>query len=222
MNKNQKLKTILTIITTVIVTGCSTKEISQQEADRRFLKKYNKPIKTKNKATKNKEDACIIVKKNPDWLKAMYRTQLVYNIPISTQLAFVKHESNFKRKARPLNKNRKSIFDKKYASTAYGYAQALDGTWKEYQTTFNNKRLKRTNYGHSVDFIGWYNNRHIKAGMNPNNISHLYLAYHEGLGGYRKKTYNKKPWLVNYSKAVEMSAQKYHRQLNLCKPEIKY
>lgn len=218
----KKMSFIAIISVVAIISGCSSTPKTQQQLDTAFLKKNSKAVKTRNTKVSNVDNACSILKENPDWLKAARRTSLVYGVPIHTQLAFVRHESNYVKKARPLNKNRKSIFDKKYASTAYGYAQVLDGTWDEFKTTFNNKRLKRTNFGHSVEFIGWYNKRHINTGIiHKDNVAHLYLAYHEGLGGYKKKTFLKKPWLVNYSRAVHATSDKYKHQINACNLKMK-
>ena len=207
----------------MLISGCSTHNVnkSQSQINADFLKKHNKAIKTKNKKTDNIDNACLILKQNPDWHRALYRTQLVYRISIPVQLAFVRHESSFNHKARPVNNKKKWFIFNSYKSTAYGFAQVLNGTWDEFQTTFKNKKLKRTNFGHSVEFIGWYNRKHINSGLDGNNISHLYLAYHEGLGGYKKKTYINKPCLVDYSNSVQKTSIKYSNQISSCNIKVK-
>ena len=47
-----------------------------------------------------------------------------------------------------------------------------------------------------------------------------YLAYHEGHGGFKRKTYNSKPWLVKVAYKVEKNAKKYGAQLKTCEDEL--
>ena len=42
-----------------------------------------------------------------------------------------------------------------------------------------------------------------------------YLAYHEGHGGYNKKTYENKAWLIDVAKNVEKKSNTYKNQLDL-------
>jgi hypothetical protein len=46
----------------------------------------------------------------------------------------------------------------------------------------------------------------------------LYLAYHEGNGGFAKKSYLAKPWLLNVAQNVADQAKRYRSQLNFCSP----
>nr|WP_231124717.1 hypothetical protein [Piscirickettsia salmonis] len=74
-------------------------------------------------------------------------------------------------------------------TSAYGYAQATDGTWATYQRSTGNSRSSRTDFADAIDFVGWYANRsYSRLGIAKNNAYSLYLAYHEGDGGYRKRT----------------------------------
>ena len=49
------------------------------------------------------------------------------------QLAFIKTESNFRPTARTQRKYFLGLIPSGRVSSAYGYSQALDGTWKEYK-----------------------------------------------------------------------------------------
>ena len=49
------------------------------------------------------------------------------------QLAFIKTESNFRPTARTQRKYVFGLIPPGRISSAYGYSQALDGTWKEYK-----------------------------------------------------------------------------------------
>ena len=53
--------------------------------------------------------------------------------------------------------------------------------------------------------------------MPKNDVLNHYLAYHEGRGGFQKKTYNKKKWLLNVAKKVQNQAAIYTKQIKSCK-----
>jgi len=49
-------------------------------------------------------------------------------------------------------------------------------------------------------------------GIPKDNARLLYLAYHEGRGGYKKGSYKSKPWLLSVSSDVQkMSPQQYEK-----------
>jgi hypothetical protein len=104
------------------------------------------------------------------------------------------------------------------ASTAYGYSQALDGTWKHYKRATGKRWVSRSDISDSLDFIGWYNhNASKKTGIKKNNARHLYLAYHEGPGGFNKGSYHKKPWLKKIAKKVQRNAVRFKHQFKKCR-----
>jgi hypothetical protein len=47
-----------------------------------------------------------------------------------------------------------------------------------------------------------------------------YLAYHEGHGGFKRKTYNGKPWLIGVARKVKNSASGYAAQLKRCGDDL--
>ena len=72
-----------------------------------------------------------------------------------------------------------------------------------------------------MDFIGWYNNKSIKRNrIIPNDAYSLYLAYHEGQGGFARGTYKNKQWLLNVARKVDGMAQAYKGQLTGCRAEL--
>lgn len=160
-------------------------------------------------STNYSHDACKMLTENKDWMKATYRTWKKWGVPISVQLSIIKHESSFNGDASAKT------------STAYGYAQALTGTFKEYKEDTNNLGANRGSFYDSTDFIGWYFNKSIKQiEHNPYDAASFYLAYHEGIGGYQKKSYLKKKWLMSKSKDVQYVADKYRGQINKCRLKI--
>lgn len=168
--------------------------------------------------TSYKNDACKMLKQNPDWLDSSMASYKKWRTPISIQLAFIRQESSFRHDARPIRKNKWHEFGTNYASSAYGYSQAIDGTWEHYKKSTGQQYQNRESYSDAVDFIGWYNKQSVKKnGINRTNAHDLYLAYHEGWGGYQRKTYRKKSFLKKAAQNVDKWAYKYSRQLNNCK-----
>lgn len=159
--------------------------------------------------TNHSDDACKMLTENKDWMKASYRAWKKWGVPISVQLSVIKHESSFNGDASAKT------------STAYGYAQALTGTFNDYKKDTKNHGANRGSFYDSTDFIGWYFSNSIKSiGHNPYDAGTFYLAYHDGIGGYKKKTYLKKKWLMDKSKDVQRLANKYRVQINKCRIKI--
>jgi hypothetical protein len=80
----------------------------------------------------------------------------------------------------------------------------------------------RDDFADGVDFIGWYANQAaVKAGISRSDAYTLYLAYHEGVGGYQRKTYLQKTWLMSVARKVKAKSQMYAMQLDSCKGSMK-
>ena len=61
-----------------------------------------------------------------------------------------------------------------------------------------------------------------KAGISKYNAHDLYLAYHEGVGGYTRKTYKKKRWLMSVANKVQARSHRYKRQLSQCERSLNH
>lgn len=159
-----------------------------------------------NTSTNHHDDACAILSQNKDWFNASKKASRKWGVPISVQLSVIKHESSFRYDA------------KASTSTALGYAQALDGTWSEYKADTNNKSADRTSYYDATDFIGWYF-RNTTRSLNHSayDAATFYLAYHDGIGGFKRGTHLKKDWLMKKSAQVQSTANTYRLQINKCK-----
>jgi hypothetical protein len=178
--------------------------------------------KTVNIVLVDVKDICHMFAHRPTWYPSVLNASIKYEVPINLIMAFIHQESRFVAEARPAKKEVMGIALKR-PSSAYGYAQALDGTWDEYvkKSNLDAVRMKRNNFSHAVDFIGWYNQQtHARTGVAKNDVFQLYLAYHEGAGGFLRKTYLQKPWLINVAKKVEKQAEKYMWQLFSCPQNI--
>ena len=103
-------------------------------------------------------------------------------------------------------------------SSAYGFSQALDGTWEQYQRETGKRRAKRDRIRDASDFIGWYMNKsYERNGIHPSDTRNQYLAYHEGHAGFARGTYNGKSWLLNVADDVDARARLYQAQLASCR-----
>ena len=106
-------------------------------------------------------------------------------------------------------------------SSAYGYAQVKDETWDWYIKSTHNWGADRDDFDDAVDFIGWYGKMSYDTlKISKWDAKNQYLAYHEGHGGFKRKTYNSKPWLVEVAYKVEKNAKKYGAQLKTCEDEL--
>ena len=87
--------------------------------------------------------------------------------------------------------------------------------------------VSRSSYSDAVDFIGWYlNDVHNQTGISKTNTYDLYLAYHEGIGGYKRGSHKNNSFLKNYARKTADVAKKYSVQLENCeiprKPLLSY
>jgi hypothetical protein len=159
---------------------------------------------------------CSITRASPDYQKAALLAEQKWGTPANILLAIVHQESRFQSEARPRMKYVGGV-PVGHISSAYGYSQALDGTWEEYQQKTGNFSGQRDDIYDAMDFIGWYNEQtYERSGVAKNDPYNLYLAYHEGQGGYNRGTYNKKPWLLRVAKKVKNQAYAYNSQLDTC------
>lgn len=140
-----------------------------------------------------------------------------WGAPISVQMAIMKQESSFRHDARPPKKYVLWVIPAGRISSAYGYSQALDGTWDWYRKDTGRWGADRDDFDDAADFVGWYMRKTNQTnGVAMGDARRQYLAYHEGHGGYRRGTYRNKQWLQNVAKRVERTAAAYRRQLSQC------
>lgn len=170
-----------------------------------------------NTAPRNLDNACSIVKQRPKYLKAMKRAEHNWGVPVHVQMATIYQESKFIGNARTPHQYALGIIPTGRQSSAYGYGQALDGTWDEYRQDTRNRSGKRNNIKDATDFIGWYMaESNEKLGIALDDTANQYLAYHEGRTGYARGSHNSKSWLVRISNEVDARAEMYQGQLIAC------
>ncbi len=166
----------------------------------------------------NREDLCEIFSSNPSWYESAQKAQSKWNVPIPLMMAIIAQESGFDATARPPRQGGFLwVFPGTRPSSAYGFSQALDGTWDLYRESTGKRWAKRNNFNDSVDFVGWYcHQSHIKCGISKKDAYSLYLAYHEGHGGFNAGTYKGKAWLLKVARSVEARSKTYAAQLQGC------
>jgi hypothetical protein len=151
------------------------------------------------------------------WYKDAKRASARWGTPVHVLMAIIRHESSFRSDAKPKRKKIFGFIPGSRPSSAYGYAQALDGTWKSYKRATGKRFADRDDFDDAVDFVGWYTaESHRKLGISKWDARKQYLAYHEGQGGYARGTYRRKQWLMNTASRVQKTASSYAAQLRLC------
>ena len=167
---------------------------------------------------RNLDNACSIVKQRPKYLKAFKRTERRWDVPVHVQMAVIHQESKFDGDARTPLRFVLGVIPMGRQSSAYGYSQALDGTWDEYVEDVGRRRASRDDIADATDFMGWYMNRtRERTGVALDDARNQYLAYHEGQTGYLRGTYRGKAWLVAVAGRVADRSAMYQRQLAGCR-----
>ena len=165
----------------------------------------------------SQHDACSIIEAKRSWKNALIRVSTKWNISPGMQLSFILTESNFRPRAKTPKKYFLGILPTGRLSSAFGYAQAIDSTWEEYQEKSGNRFSSRTDFADSVDFIGWYANETAKKlKISRSDVFNQYLAYHQGHKGFRRGSYKIKPNLLKVARRTQNNAQKFNLQLKNC------
>ncbi|MEH6583007.1 MAG: transglycosylase SLT domain-containing protein [Halioglobus sp.] len=165
---------------------------------------------------------CAIFDEKSGWYDAAAEARDEWGSPIPVMMAIMHQESRFNAKAKPPRKKIFGFIPGPRPSDAYGYSQALGSTWDGYQRSAGKYFADRDDFDDAVDFVGWYNDQSSKrSGISKSDSYRLYLAYHEGHGGYNRGTYRKKQWLVDVANKVQRRANSYAGQLKRCEKDLK-
>jgi hypothetical protein len=168
-------------------------------------------------APRNLDNACAIVAERPQYFRAMKDTERRWGIPVHVQMATFHQESKFIGNARTPHRYALGVIPMGRQSSAYGYSQALDGTWEEYEEDQRRFGARRDRIDDAADFMGWYMDQSTeKLGISKWDAQAQYLAYHEGRTGYANQTYLGKPWLMDVSARVAERSEMYRAQLASC------
>jgi hypothetical protein len=187
----------LLIIMTIVISGCAT----------------SPPTDVNN--------ICSMFREKDGWYDDADDARDRWGSPIPVMMAIMHQESKFRATAKPPRKKILWVIPGPRPSSSFGYTQALDETWDGYVRDAGNYGADRDDFGGSIDFIGWYNHQsYRRSGIKKNDPYHLYLAYHEGQGGFNRRSFKNKEWLIGVAKKVSRRSASYTKQLNGCEEEL--
>lgn len=167
------------------------------------------------------ENLCAIFMERPGWYRSSRRAFEAWGVPEAVQMAVIHHESGFRARARPPRRRFLWILPGRRLSTAYGYAQVLDLTWRQYQRQAERPDARRDDFDDVTHFVAWYGRElHRLTGIPRDDTFRLYLAYHEGPNGYLEGRHRGKPWLLAVARQVDARASRYQRQLDGCRDQL--
>jgi len=163
------------------------------------------------------DDICAIFDERPEWREAVLASARRWGAPAEVQMAILWHESGFRAEARPPKRYALGFIPTGRRSSAYGYPQAIDGTWDWYQRETGNDGADRDDFEDAADFVGWYMAKTSQLNGVPmfDAFSH-YLSYHEGHTGFRRGDWQSKPALRRIATRVADRAVRYRGQLRRC------
>jgi len=173
------------------------------------------------KPPSNSENICSIFSEKKGWYKAAKKSEKRWGSNVAVTMSIMYQESQFKHNARTGRTKILWVIPGPRKSNAYGYSQAKNDVWDEYQSKAGSIWSRRDNFADAIDFIGWYNNQSKKrSGIGLNDANNLYLAYHEGHGGYNRRSYKSKAWLLGTARKVANRSLTYSRQLKTCEKKL--
>lgn len=169
----------------------------------------------------HQDNLCVIFDQYPQWYDAAKDSQKKWGTPPHILMAFVKQESAFRHNAKP-PRDWFLFIPLGRKSSAEGYAQVKDDTWAEYEAEVGGLFKSRSDMKDALDFIGWYNDKSNKQlGISIWDPKRMYLAYHEGRGGYARGSYKRKPEVVRIANRVDRQAREYGAQLRQCEDRFR-
>lgn len=165
---------------------------------------------------------CEIFREKQDWYDAAYAMRKKWGVPIHVPMAMMYQESSFKHNAKPPRDYILfGLIPWGRVSSAYGYSQAKTPTWQDYQRETGNSWASRESFDDAMDFMGWFISKtHTINGVSKWDAYAQYLNYHEGWGGYKRRTYDKKGWLKEVANKVKHRSTRYAGQLKTCEHEF--
>ncbi|MBE8190403.1 MAG: transglycosylase SLT domain-containing protein [Candidatus Thioglobus sp.] len=164
---------------------------------------------------------CDLLDRKVTWYQAVKASEAKYQSPKSVQLAIINQESHFASNAKPPRDKLFGAIPWTRPTSAYGFAQVVDDTWRWYQRDSGNSNAERNNFADAVDFVAWYMDKSSKISkIAKTDAYNQYLAYHEGHGGFNSKTHQGKKFLLSAAKQVEINAKRYRQQLSKCSKQL--
>lgn len=193
---NNRVSAVTALLIALVLSGCST----------------YRPTNTEN--------ICEIFRGEPDWYEYAVDANDEWGTPIWVMMAIMHQESRFRHNVRAPRDYLLGFIPWGYKSSAYGFAQAKDEVWGEFQAEYDSG-ADRDDFEDAIHFIGWYTHKtQRRLNISKWDAYNQYLAYHEGRGGYSRGSYKKKPWLIKVANKVKNKAAMFNQQLKSCKEEL--
>ena len=87
---------------------------------------------------RNTGNICTLFDDKTSWYRAAIKSEERWGIPVPVSMAFIQQESAFVARAKPPRTKIFGFIPGPRASSAVGYAQALDSTWEDYKEQSGN------------------------------------------------------------------------------------
>ncbi|TWF54931.1 transglycosylase SLT domain-containing protein [Neorhizobium alkalisoli] len=164
-------------------------------------------------------DACAIFDQRDglfnNWSRQARSASREYGVPVPILMATIYVESGFQARAKPPRKYVLGFIPWGRVSSAYGYAQALDGTWSAYQKDTGRWAASRSDFGDAIRFVAWYHYQsHVRNGIPLDHTYNLYLAYYTGQAGYARGQFGS--GVKQTAQKSAAMAERYESQLRRC------
>ena len=171
---------------------------------------------------KQPDNLCEIFFEKRSWYKDARKSERRWGTPIPAMMAFIHQESSYQANAKPPRKKILWVLPGPRPASAKGYSQATNPTWQAYKKATGRWSADRNDFGDAIDFVGWYNDQSAKkVGIKKTDAYSQYLAYHEGHGGFTRRSYRNKQWLIDVAGKVRSRANMYQTQLNGCEKKLR-
>ena len=169
----------------------------------------------------NTDNVCAVFDQRGGWFNNWYKyaksAEKEYGVPVPVLMATIYKESGFNAKAKPPRTKLLGFIPWKRPSSAYGYPQALDGTWDWYKDATDRRGADRDDFKDAVQFVGWYHYQSYKKnGVARNATYNLYLNYYAGHGGYARGTWKNNKWMKGAAQRTASMANRYQQQMQAC------
>lgn len=162
-------------------------------------------------------DLCAVFAQKERWVAPALAAEARWQIDVPLMMATVFHESSYHATARAPRRKILGVIPGPRLSSAYGYPQAINSTWADYQRATGRSWAQRDDIDDALDFVGWYHDGSARQLNLPRDDAYaLYLAYHQGRGGYARRSFERSPRLMAYAQKVAQTHQRYREQLRSC------
>ena len=142
-----------------------------------------------NRIPTSQDNACELLSHKSSWRRAVNATEKKWGYHLRFNWLLLKPNQILEQEQK-LPGNFFRIIPTGRISSAYGYAQALNGTWDWYRKDTGKRSASRTDFSDSSDFIGWYvSQTNKKLKIPKSDVYRQYLAYHQGHAGFKSGRY---------------------------------